>query len=59
MAAKKKRNYNKSEAKDKHGENEEAIGKEPAQPSFLVYKSIPEMVKEKCSVKFFKKCVQL
>lgn len=53
MAAKKKRNYNKSEAKHKHGENEEAIGKEPGQPSFLVYKSIPEMGKEKSSVKFF------
>lgn len=53
MAAKKKRNYNKSEAKHKHGKNEEAIGKEPGQPSFLVYKSIPEMGKEKSSVNFF------
>ena len=59
MTGKQKRNYNKSEAKDKHGENEEAIGKEPAQPSFLVYKSIPERGKEKCSVKFFTKCIQL
>lgn len=52
MTAKQKRNYNKSEAKDKRGKNEEAIGKEPAQPSFLVYKSIPERGKEKCIVKF-------
>lgn len=41
MTAKKERNYNESEAKNEHGQNEEAIGEEPIQPSFLVYKSIP------------------
>lgn len=41
MTAKKKRNYNKSKTENNHGKNEEAIGEEPGQPSFLVNKSIP------------------
>ena len=42
MTAEQKKNYNKSQTQDKHCKNEETIGKEPGQPSFLVYKSIPE-----------------
>ena len=42
MTTKQKKNYDKSETQDKHCKNEETIGKEPGQPGFLVYKSIPE-----------------
>lgn len=45
MTTKQKKNYEKSETQDKHCKNEETIGKEPCQPGFLVYKSIPKKQK--------------
>ena len=45
MTTEQKKNYKKSETQDKHCKNEETIGKEPGQPGFLVYKSIPKKEK--------------
>lgn len=42
MTTEQQKNYKKSQTKDKHCKYEETIGKEPRQPSLLVYKSIPK-----------------